>query len=238
MGLSAMAKHTPTPGERRLYGRRKGHDLSPRRQALVDNVLPTIRPEIDGEGRVDLRGPVAGRDRLWLEIGFGGGEHLAWQAAHHPEITMIGAEPFLNGVASLLAHAEDGALCNIRIIDNDVRPLLEALPAASVERIMVLFPDPWPKARHKRRRIVNRWSADRFAELLADGGELRMATDIMDYARWMMAAVWPHPDFVWTAQSPGDWRNRPSDWPETRYEAKARREGRTPVYLTFRRRPR
>ena len=205
-----------TGSDRRLYGRRKGHDLSARRQVLVDSVLPGLRPRIDAQGGVDLKGPQAGRDRLWLEIGFGAGEHLAWQAARHRDVTILGAEPFLNGVASLLAHLDDTKLDNVRIIDNDVRPYLEALPAASLERIMVLFPDPWPKARHHKRRIVNPWSADRFCDLLIDGGELRLATDIMDYARWMMAAVWPHPDLVWTAQRPGDWRDRPADWPETR----------------------
>ncbi len=233
-----MTNHTPTPGDRRFYGRRKGHGLSARRQALVDEVLPAIRPETGEDGSLNLKGPVAGRDRLWLEIGFGGGEHLAWQAARNPGVTVIGAEPFLNGVASLLAHAEDKNLENIRIVDNDVRPLLDALPPASLERIMVLFPDPWPKARHWKRRIVNTWSADRFADLLADGGELRLATDILDYARAMMAAAWPHPDLVWTARRASDWRDRPSDWPETRYEAKTRKEGRAPVYLTFKRQER
>lgn len=233
-----MAKQTPSPSHQRLYGRRKGHELSPRRQALIDDLLPTISPVIGGDGQLDLKGPVAGRDRLWLEVGFGGGEHLAWQAGQHPEITVIGAEPFLNGVASLLAHIEDEKLANVRIIDDDVRPFLKAMPTASLERIMVLYPDPWPKLRHNKRRIVNTWSVDRFADLLIDGGELRLATDIMDYARWMMVAVWRHPDLVWTARRPRDWKDRPDDWPETRYEAKAHKAGRPPVYLTFRRQSR
>ncbi|MGY8997187.1 MAG: tRNA (guanosine(46)-N7)-methyltransferase TrmB, partial [Alphaproteobacteria bacterium] len=135
-----MAKQTPTPGHQRLYGRRKGHELTPRRQALVDDLLPAISPVIGEDGKLDLKGPVAGRDRLWLEVGFGGGEHLAWQAAQHPDITVVGAEPFLNGVASLLAYVEDRQLSNVRILDNDVRPLLDALPDGSLERIMVLFP--------------------------------------------------------------------------------------------------
>jgi tRNA (guanine-N7-)-methyltransferase len=233
-----MAKQTPSPGHQRLYGRRKGHVLTPRRQALIDDLLPTISPVIGEDGQLDLKGPVVGLDRLWLEVGFGGGEHLAWQAKQHPEITVIGAEPFLNGVASLLAHIEDEKLTNVRIIDDDVRPFLEAMPTASLERIMVLYPDPWPKLRHNKRRIVNTWSVDRFADLLIDGGELRLATDIMDYARWMMAAVWRHPDLVWTARRPCDWKDRPKDWPETRYEAKARKAGRPPVYLTFKRQSR
>ena len=233
-GMSAPGRGA----DRRVYGRRKGHDLTPRRRALVENLLPGLRPAIRLDGHVDLKGPVAGRDRLWLEIGFGGGEHLAWQARAHPDVVHIGAEPYLNGVATLLATVEDEGLGNVRIIDDDVRPFLEALPEASLERITVLFPDPWPKARHHKRRIVNDWSVDRFADLLADGGELRLATDIMDYARWMMAAVWPHPAFQWTATNPRDWRTRPADWPATRYETKARDAGRTPVFLTFRRRPR
>ncbi|MBC6440629.1 MAG: tRNA (guanosine(46)-N7)-methyltransferase TrmB [Rhodospirillales bacterium] len=224
--------------DRRHKGRRKGHALSARRQALVDTLLPRLRPALGGEGAVDLRGPLPGHDRLWLEVGFGGGEHLAWQAGANPDVTMIGAEPFLNGVASLLAHVDDGGLDNVRILDSDVRPLLDALPEASLERIVVLFPDPWPKTRHHKRRIVNRETARRFAALLADGGELRLATDIMDHARWMMAAVWPLDDLVWQARGPDDWRIRPDDWPETRYEAKARRAGRASVFLRFRRRPR
>jgi len=231
-------KNVGSGPDRRLYGRRKGHDLTPRRQALVENLLPELRPVIGTDGRVDLKGPVVGRDRLWLEIGFGGGEHLIWQAAHHPDVTVIGAEPYLNGVASLLANVDDEKLANVRIIDDDVRPFLEGLPQASLERIFVLFPDPWPKVRHHKRRIVNAWSVDRFADLLVDGGELRLGTDIMDYARWMMAAVWPHPSFTWTARRPGDWRERPHDWPGTRYEAKARKAGRVPVFMTFERNPR
>ncbi len=226
------------PPDRRLYGRRKGHDLTPRRQALIDDLLPGLRPVIAADGTVALGGPRPGHDRLWLEIGFGGGEHLAWQARHHPDVTVIGAEPYLNGVASLLAAIDDDSLGNVRIVDDDVRPLLDALPPACLERIFVLFPDPWPKARHHKRRIVNAASVARFAELLVDGGELRLATDIMDYARWMMAATWPHPDLAWTARGPADWRARPPDWPQTRYEAKAEKAGRTPVYLTFRRRSR
>lgn len=233
-----MARQTPTPGHQRLFGRRKGHELTPRRQALIDDMLPAILPMISEDGVVDLQGPVAGQDRLWLEVGFGGGEHLAWQAAHHPDVTILGAEPFINGVASLLAHAQDQQLSNIRVLDNDVRPLLDALPDGSLERIMVLFPDPWPKARHNRRRIINTLTVERFVALLADGGELRLATDIMDYARWMMTAVWPHHDLVWTARRPGDWQTRPDDWPGTRYETKAGKAGRTPVFLTFKRRDR
>ncbi len=228
----------PRGPDRKLHGRRKGHRLSARRQALVENLLPRLRVAVGADGSVDLGGPVPGRDRLWLEIGFGAGEHLAWQARARPEVAMIGAEPFLNGVAGLLARIDEDGLANVRILDGDVRPLLDALPEASLERIAVLFPDPWPKARHRKRRLVNRETARGFARLLADGGELRLATDAMDHVRWMMAAVWPLADFAWTARRPADWRERPADWPETRYEAKARRQGRTPVFLAFRRVPR
>jgi len=234
-----MREPDQRPGsDRRLYGRRKGHDLSARRQALVNTLLPGLRPTIGENGGPDLKGAIPGRDRLWLEIGFGGGEHLAWQARHHPGVTHIGAEPFLNGVASLLAHIDDDGLANVRVLDGDVRPLLDALPDASVERIAVLFPDPWPKTRHHNRRIVNAETVAQFTRVLSDSGELRLATDIMDYARWMMRAVWPRQELEWTARGPRDWRERPADWPETRYEAKARAAGRTPVFLTFRRTPR
>ncbi|HEX5079879.1 MAG TPA: tRNA (guanosine(46)-N7)-methyltransferase TrmB [Geminicoccaceae bacterium] len=177
------------------------------------------------------------RRPLWLEIGFGGGEHLAAQAAAHPDRGLIGCEPYVSGVARLLALAEAQDLANLRIVVDDARLLLEALPDGCLERIFVLFPDPWPKARHHKRRIVNAASAAQFARLLQPGGELRLATDDMDYARAMLLALLPVPRLAWLARGAADWRTRPPDWPPTRYEEKARNAGRPCVYLRFRRLP-
>ena len=172
---------------------------------------------------------------LWLEIGFGGGEHLAALAAAHPDVGFLGVEPFINGVAKLLRAVEAGPLANVRILKDDARLLLEVLPAASLERAYVLFPDPWPKLRHHKRRIVNGRTLADLARVVRPGGELRLATDDADYARWMLAAVLAEPRFVWTAERARDWREPPPDWAPTRYEGKARRAGRPPVFLTMRR---
>ena len=204
----------------------------------MERLLPRLRVEVGDDGSVDLQGPVPGRDRLWLEIGFGAGEHLAWQARARPDIVMIGAESWLNGVAALLARVEEDGLANVRVLDGDVRPLLDALPEAGLERIAALFPDPWPKARHAKRRLVAHGTARHFARLLTDDGELRLATDVADHALWMTDAIGRRPEFAPVARGRGDWPERPADWPETRYEAKARRQGRTPVFLAFRRLPR
>jgi tRNA (guanine-N7-)-methyltransferase len=222
---------------RRIHGRRRGHRLSARRQRLIDNLLPRLAlPAPDGA--LDA-GSLFGDDRpLWLEIGFGGGEHLAWQAERNPDVGFIGAEPYINGVATLLAAIDEHGLGNIRIQPDDIAPVLGRLAPGSLQRVFVLFPDPWPKARHKKRRLVNPETVAGLASAMADGAELRLATDDMDYARWMLAVLTANDDFAWTARRPQDWRDRPDDWPQTRYEAKARRAGRCPVYLRFVRKPR
>ncbi len=174
---------------------------------------------------------------VWLEIGFGGGEHLAAQAARHPGIGFLGVEPFRNGVARLLEAVAAQGSRNVRVLVDDARLLLDALPEASLERAFVLFPDPWPKARHHKRRIVNPETAARLAEVIRPGGELRLATDDPDYGRWMLATLLAEPRFAWTAARAADWREPPADWVPTRYEAKARAAGRRPVFLTFSRLP-
>ncbi len=173
-----------------------------------------------------------------VEIGFGGGEHLAWQAAQNPTVGLIGCEPFVNGVVSALGHIEGDGLDNVRIWPEPAAPLLDALPDACIQRAFVLFPDPWPKARHQKRRFVQRSNLDRLARLMVDGGELRLATDDPDYRRWMLAETLDHGAFAWLARRPADWRERPADWPQTRYEAKARAAGRPPVFLRLARRQR
>lgn len=230
---------TGVPADK-VFGRRHGRKLRRHKSTLVETLLPRLRIPLPEPGaRLDPRSLF---DRapaeIWLEVGFGGGEHLAWQAAAHPEVGLIGCEPFVNGVASLLSHVEAGGLSNIRIRDDDARPLIDALPDASVGRCFILFPDPWPKVRHHRRRFVGPANLPRLARVLADGAELRLASDDPSLVSWMIEHTWRHPDFEWLARRPSDWRARPEDWPRTRYEAKAIEAGRTPAFLRFRRRGR
>jgi len=205
---------------------------------LLAERLPQIELRLPAAGQIDPGALFPGGARpLWLEIGFGAGEHMAAQAAAHPEVGLIGCEPYIAGVASLLARAERAGLANLRVVVDDARLLLAALPDGSLERIFVLFPDPWPKTRHHKRRIVNPATVAEFARLLAPGGELRLATDDMGYARAMLLALGGQPELVWLAERPVDWRERPDDAPPTRYEHKARAAGRACVYLRLRRRP-
>jgi tRNA (guanine-N7-)-methyltransferase len=223
-----------------FHGRRRGRRLRAQREELVDALLPALEIPLPPDGgAIDPPALFVRTVReVWLEIGFGNGEHLAWQAQNHPDIGFIGAEPFLNGVARLLSHIDEGGIDNIRVIPDDVRPLLSQLPAASLGRVFILFPDPWPKARHHKRRLVSAEMLDRLADLMADGAELRLATDDADYMAWMLRIGLAHPAFDWLAQRPDDWRRRPEDWPPTRYEQKNRSGGKGPVFLRFRRRTR
>ncbi len=221
--------------QRQIYGRRQGHRLRPGRQRLLAERLPQLRLSLPEAGPLEPAQLFPGRERLWLEIGFGGGEHLAAQAAAHPEVGLIGCEPYLAGVARLLAVTEREGLDNLRVVVDDARLVLRALPDACLERIFVLFPDPWPKTRHHKRRIVNPATAAEFARVLAAAGELRLATDDMDYARAMLLALATRPELVWQAARPADWRQRPADWPATRYERKALAAGRGCIYLRYRR---
>ena len=223
---------------RLVYGRRRGHRLRAGRQALLDEQLPAlaIDPENLTAGDFDphtlFDGPVRA---IWLEIGFGAGEHLAWQAAANPDVGIIGCEPFINGVASLCQKVDAGDLANVRVFMDDARLMLAALPDASVERLFVLFPDPWPKKRHHKRRIIHPQTIPAMVRVLAPGGELRAATDDSGYARWMLMHLGQAEGLSWRARRAADWQSRPDDWPATRYEAKALAAGRQPVYLTYRR---
>ena len=175
-------------------------------------------------------------EEVWLEIGFGGGEHLVWQAAQNPSVGIIGAEIFLNGVAKALRQLKAEGSGNVLIHTGDARDVLDCLAPGSLSRAFILFPDPWPKARHNKRRIVQPESLDRLAEALRPGAELRLGTDDADYAAWMLACLDHHPAFVWLVRAADDWRRRPSDWPPTRYEQKALAAGRAPVFMIWRRR--
>ncbi len=222
----------------RTFGRRRGRPLRAGRDRLVEERLPDLAIDLTSEGPLDPQALFAvPREAIWLEIGFGAGEHLAWQAAQNPKVGFIGAEVFVNGVASLLRHIDERQLDNVRIHADDARALLERLPPGSIARIFLLFPDPWPKARHSGRRFIHTETLDRLAALLQPDGELRIASDDPGYVAWTLAHAMRHPAFAWTARRPQDWRQRPDDWPETRYEAKARQAGRQPAFLIFRRRP-
>jgi tRNA (guanine-N7-)-methyltransferase len=202
-------------------------------------LLPRIGITLPVSRRLDLVALFGGeRPAIWLEIGFGGGEHLALQAEKHPDIGFIGSEVFENGIDKLLAQIESRRFCNVRIFADDARLLIAVLPPASIAQVFVLFPDPWPKRRHHKRRIVSQETLDRLAEIMTDGAELRLATDDGEYLCWMLEQVTAHPAFEWLARRPRDWRERPQDWPPTRYEEKARAAGRRPAFLVARRRPR
>lgn len=208
-----------------FYGRRKGKPLRRRHSGLMDSYLPTVK--------LDLADPLAGLGaRRWLEIGFGGGEHLAHQASLNPDVSLIGAEAFLNGVAKLLAHLEDQKAANVRVFYGDARELLEALPDQCLERIYLLYPDPWPKERQKKRRFVSPATLGQFHRLLKTDGIFRFASDIPDYVSWTREHVDAHGGFTEEGEPALPYEN----WVQTRYEAKALREGRTPAYLTFRKR--
>jgi tRNA (guanine-N7-)-methyltransferase len=230
--------NTEQPREQ-FYGRRRGRPLRVGQRERQTQILPLLSFALPETGGLDPRTlfPVPPRD-IWLEIGFGGGEHLAAQAARHPDIGFVGCEVFENGVAKLLGEVERRGLANVRVYADDARPLLAALAPRSIGRVFILFPDPWPKARHHKRRLVAPPTLDRLAEILNDSAELRLATDDPGYLSWMLEHVTAHPAFAWTARRPTDWRERPQDWPATRYEGKARKAGRPPAFLRFERRPR
>jgi len=220
----------------RSYGRRKGKRLSPRKERLLAELLPRLRPDLAETVPTALSTlfPVPVQE-VWLEIGFGSGEHLLWQARHHPEVGFIACEPFINGVASLLGEIETEGLKTIRVHDGDAREVLAWLPEASISRAFILFPDPWPKKRQAKRRLVTPELAAALARVVKPGGELRFASDDGDYAGEALLAVNGSGAFDWLARKAADWRERPADWPETRYERKALMDGRKPVYLRWRR---
>lgn len=220
--------------ELRSFGRRRGRRLSARQQRLLDEALPRLAIDVAAPPLETLASLFAAEVyEIWLEIGFGGGEHLLRQARSNPGAGIIGCEVFEDGVVKALSAIEDEAIANIRLGTGDARELLRWLPAASLRRVFILFPDPWPKKRHVKRRLINRALLDQLARVMQPGGELRIATDIGDYLRTILLAARGHPDFTWQARAPQDWRVRGADWPETRYEGKARREGRMCYFLRF-----
>ena len=212
-------------GPLRSYGRIKSRPVKPRQAGLMETLLPQIA--------VDLSAPLAGwSGPAWLEIGFGGGEHMAAQAGRAPGVRILGAEPFVNGAASAVRHVEEQALANVRIHHGDARDLIVALPDASIERVFILFPDPWPKARHHKRRIVQPELLAELSRVLKPGGGLRFATDWADYADWTLERLSASPDFVRRIERADDPIGRPSDHLTTRYETKQLGDC-APVFFEF-----
>ena len=222
--MSPSDPHPPL----RTFGRVKSRTIKAAQGVLLETLLPQIAGPLDvAMTRDGLR---AGRDELWLEIGFGGGEHLAGQASRHPQATLIGAEPFLNGAASALRHIAEAGLTNVRLHVGDARDILDRLPDASLDRVFILFPDPWPKARHHKRRLIQQAFVADLVRVLVPGGRLRFATDWADYADWALQRMIAHPELTWTADRADDWRVPPADHVTTRYQEKGLGDI-APVYL-------
>ena len=220
--------------QRAFFGRRKGHALKPRQAALFDTLLPKIGIELAQPAPADLRALFPGASEVRLEIGFGGAEHLIAQAEAFPRVSYVGTDGFLNAIAKALVAIDERKLANVRLYHGDASELIDWLPAASLTRIDLLYPDPWPKRRHWKRRFVQDESLTRLARLLTSGGEFRFATDIASYAEHVLMRILRSEDFTWTAQRADDWRKPWDGFVRTRYEAKAIREGRTPAYFIFR----
>jgi tRNA (guanine-N7-)-methyltransferase len=218
---------------RRLYGRAKGHKLRQGQAELVEQLLPAL--SLPDRGELTAITLFGDSRPLHLEIGFGSGEHLAFRADLLPDHGFIGAEPFLNGVVGALAHIRDQHLGNVRLHMGDALEVLDRLPDASLRFVYLLHPDPWPKARHAKRRMINHGPLDLIAAKLQPGGEFRLGTDDPIYCRWAMMIMSQRGDFEWLAEGASDFLNRPGGWPETRYEAKARRQGHEVWYFRYRR---
>ncbi|SMD04452.1 tRNA (guanosine(46)-N7)-methyltransferase TrmB [Rhizobium sp. RU36D] len=219
-----------------FFGRRKGKPLRDQQAARLENLMPTLAVDLSTPAPADIkslfRHPVTA---VRLEIGFGGGEHLVHRATENPETGFIGVEPFVNSMAKLLASVEEAGLSNIRTHDDDATQLLDWLPAGCIDQIDLLYPDPWPKRKHWKRRFVSQVNLERFNRVLKPGGLFCFASDIDTYIDWTLIHCRDHGGFDWTARNASDWTTPFAGWPGTRYEAKARREGRGSAYLTFKR---
>jgi len=217
------------------YGRRKGKALSAARQSVFETLLPKLKIEPVAPGSKLDPAALFPPDvkEIWLEVGFGAGEHLAAQAERNLTAGIIGGEVFLNGVASLVRYVDQKSLANVRIFNDDVRLLLPALPDKCLSRAFVLFPDPWPKARHAKRRFIGPENLKNLARVMRPGAELRVASDHPVYIQWVMEQVTSHPAFTWDVKGPEDWDTPPPDHITTRYQLKAGKEGRKPAFFRF-----
>lgn len=230
---AAMSEKTPDHPDRnrrKLYGRRKGPKLSARQATLRRTLLGDLAWRVGDEPLGQFPNSV---QEVWLEVGFGAGEHLIWQAQAHPHVGIIGAEPYEMGMAKLLTKLEETPLNTVRLYEGDGREIIEALPDASLGRFFLLFPDPWPKTRHHKRRFLQMEMLDQLARVLKPRAELRFATDDKSYLAYALERLMAHPAFDWLAEGPLDWKTRPADWPPTRYETKAIKG--PPCFLRFRR---
>lgn len=229
-----MPERRPERATEAFFGRRHGKSLRSRQREVLSGLLPRLKIDLEAAPPDRLARlfdvPVTA---VRLEIGFGGGEHLLAEAGRFPDVGFIGVEPFVNGMVKLLSRLDETPRGNVRLYDDDATQLLDWLPQASVELIELLYPDPWPKKRHWKRRFVNAANLDRFARVLKPGGLFRFASDIDTYVDWTLLACRDHPAFDWRARSAADWNEPFEGWPGTRYEQKAVREGRRPAYLSF-----
>ena len=240
-----------TANKPKFYGRRQGRTIRRAKTFLLEHFLPTVRLDVYKAGELIQCFPEK-KQKYCLEIGFGDGEHLAALALDNPDIGYVGVEVFKNGVANLLSlltglkegtdadlqqdiHLADGRVDNIRVFDDDVRLLFSALPEGIFDKVYLLFPDPWPKSRHANRRFVNPENLQHLARIIKKDGILQIATDHPIYKKWVLETMHGREDFVWTAKTSADWRNPPHDWHETKYQRKALREGRRPVFFEFKR---
>ena len=232
--IEPMTSHPKSRSTESFYGRRKGQQLRGRKQRLMDDLLPqlVLDPNNPKPNSLDEIFGSKG-SAIHLEIGFGGGEHLTRQACSHPDVNFIGVEPFINGMAKMLGAIDDHGLKNVRLYDDDATRLLDWLPDESLDQVDLLYPDPWPKKRHWKRRFVSQVNIARFHRVLKPGCKFRFASDIDTYVNWTLNHIHQQGGFNWLAESANDWRTPWEGWSRTRYEAKAIREGRPPCYLMF-----
>ena len=220
----------------RFYGRRKGHKLRPGRKILIEKLLPDVIIPLCSDRKplnpAFLFNPPV--KKIWMEIGFGAGEHLAYHAQTNPSVGFLGIEPFMNGVANLLKTIDQEELKNIRLLNDDVWLLIRNLAENSLDRVFLLFPDPWPKKRHNRRRLFSNALLDQLSHKMLPQGELRFASDNICYVRHALEVIVKRKDFIWSPRDSDDWKKPPADTIKTRYEAKAEIAGDPIVYLTFR----
>lgn len=235
MYWSAMMTDSKSPfasGPLKTFGRRGGRPLSGRQKVLMDDLLPKLQPVFSGPGSLDPASLFESADEIWLEIGFGGGEHVSGQAEANPQIGILASEVFLEGIAKLLGQIDDQGLSNVRVWPEDGRELVEGLTDNSIDRAFILFPDPWPKARHQKRRIIQPDFLDALARIVKPGGRVRFATDVRSYADEALERFLAHPAFSWTATGADDWRDVPADHIQTRYQMKKLGDV-DPVYYDF-----
>jgi tRNA (guanine-N7-)-methyltransferase len=227
-------KDRPRRATEAFFGRRRGKTMRPQQAAALESGFDTYRLDLTAEPPTDLSTLFeAYVGAVRLEIGFGGGEHLLHRATEAPAIGFIGVEPFVNGMAKMMMAVREKPLANLRVYDDDATRLLDWLPQASLDGIDLLYPDPWPKKKHWKRRFVSPVNLERFARVLKPGSKFRFASDIDTYVNWTLLHCRAHGPFAWQAGEAVDWHRPYEGWPGTRYEAKAIREGRRPAYLTF-----